>query len=227
MDITTIKFEGKLRQGEEQLFRGALLHLIGDNTSLLLHNHVGNGLRYSYPLVQYKVLDGCAAVVGIADGADDVMRLPKHCQLLIGEQPREYQLTNINIQPYTPVVGNEPKMYAVTRYIPLNTSNMEEFDSLPALTDRVCLLENIINANILAFFKGIGYHCDDEIHTAISSIERKYDLYYKRVKFYAFDLKVITNATLPDGIGLGKSPSVGFGVVRRIAVPKIFKSKLK
>ena len=228
MDITTISYHGKLRHGEEQMFRGAFLKMMGEDAPLLFHNHIGGGLRYSYPLIQYKVLDACPAIVGIGDVGKSLMELPKQCQLLIGDQPREYQLGKMSIEPYEPEISGEPKMYAITRYIPLNTANMEEFDSLPALTDRICFLENIINANFLAFFKGIDYHCSGEIHTAISSIDKRYDLYYKGVKFYGFDLRIITNVVIPDNVGLGKSSSVGFGIVRRIPIPATYnKYKLR
>lgn len=227
MDITTISYQGKLRHGEEQMFRGAFLKMMGEGAPLLFHNHIGDGLRYSYPLIQYKVLDDGPTIVGIGDVGKSLMNLPKQCQLMIGTMGRDYQLGKISIEPYEPEISDAPKMYAITRYIPLNTANMEEFDSLPALTDRICFLESLINANILAFFKGIGYHCDEEIHTAISSIDKRYDLYYKGVRFYGFDLRIITNVVIPDNVGLGKSSSVGFGIVRRIPIPNIYKAKLR
>mgnify|MGYP002114893504 CR=1 FL=1 len=227
MDITTISYQGKLRHGEEQMFRGAFLKMMGESASLLFHNHIGEGLRYSYPLIQYKVLDDSPTIVGIGEVGQSLMNLPKQCQLMIGTKARDYQLGKMSIEPYEPEISDAPKMYAIARYIPLNTANMEEFDSLPALTDRICFLENIINANVLAFFKGIGYHCDEEIHTAISSIDKRYDLYYKGVRFYGFDLRIITNVVIPDNVGLGKSSSVGFGIVRRIPIPAIYKAKLR
>lgn len=227
MDITIVSYNGKLKYGEEQMFRGAFLKELGDKASILFHNHTENGLRYSYPLVQYKIADGKPTVVGIGSGGSALMNLPRECELMIGKQTRNFKIDNINIEPYKPEIADAPKMYGIKRYIPLNTANMEEFDSLPALSDRICFLENIINANILAFFKGIDYHCDAEIQTAISSIDRQYDLYYKGVKFYGFDMKFITNVLLPDDIGLGKSSSVGFGTLKRLPIPNRFKAKLK
>lgn len=227
MNIATIKYHGKLRHGEEQMFRGAFLKAMGNSASVLFHNHEGDGLRYSYPLVQYKVLGEIPAIVTIGEVGKVFLDLPTQHELMIGKQPRTFQLDKIDIKTYEPAVSDVAKMYSITRYIPLNTNNISEFDSLPALTDRVCLLENIINANILAFFKGIGHHCNDEIHTVISSIAHRYDLYYKGIKFYGFDLIVITNASLPDNIGLGKSSSVGFGVVRKISIPRAYADRLK
>lgn len=227
MNIATIKYHGKLRHGEEQLFRGAFLKAMGNSASVLFHNHAGDGLRYSYPLVQYKVIDDNPTIVAIGEVWNSVVNLPRRYDLAIGKQLRGYQLDNISIEPYEPGVSCEPKMYAITRYIPLNADNVLEFEGLPALTDRVCFLENIVNANILAFFKGINYHCSDEIHSAISSIEQRCDLYYKGVRFLGFDLKFITNADLPSNIGLGKSSSVGFGIIRRISIPNAYKDRLQ
>lgn len=223
MDITSVTYNGKLRTGEEQMFRGALLKVVGAEAASVLHNHVGEGLRYAYPLVQYKVIDGKATVLGIGTGGTAVRDLPRNCELMIGKQPREFHLDNIIIEPYEPSIADEPKMYHITRYLPLNTENIKEYDSLPALTDRICFLENIINANILAFFKGIDYHCNVQIQTAISSIDRLYDLYYKGVRFKSYDMTFITNVMLPNGIGLGKSSSVGFGVIKRCTIPSRYK----
>ncbi len=209
------------------MFRGAFIKAMGNSASVLFHNHLGDGLRYAYPLVQYKVIGDNPTIVAIGEVGESLINLPRQCELAIGKQLRDYQLDNIGIEPYEPGVSCEPKMYAITRYIPLNTGNISEFDSLPALIDRICFLENIVNANILAFFKGIKYHCDIEIHSAISSIDRRYDLYYKGVRFYGFDLKLITNVDLPSNIGLGKSSSVGFGVVRRISIPDAYRGRLQ
>lgn len=226
MDIAIVSYNGKLKYGEEQMFRGAFLKKLGDHASLLFHNHTENGLRYSYPLIQYKIVDEKPTIVGIGSGGEALLDIPREFELMIGKQQRKFTLNNINIEPYVPEIADEPKMYIIKRYIPLNSANMEEFDSFPALSDRICFLENIINANYLAFFKGINYHCDVEIQTVISSIERQYDLYYKGVKFYGFDMKFITNVLLPDGIGLGKSSSVGFGTLRRLPIPSRFIAKL-
>lgn len=227
MEITTAIYNGKLKIGEEQMFRGAFLKVMGTNVNSLLHNHLEVGLRYSYPLVQYKSLNNKPAIVGIGRGGSAIMDLPRNGNLIIGKRPRTYSLEDINIEQYEPDIDKEPKMYSIMRYIPLNTTNIEEFDSLPALTDKICLLEDIINANILAFFKGIGYHCNEEIQTVISSIDRIYDLYYKNVRFKGFDMKFITNVLLPNNIGLGKSSSVGFGVLKRIPIPDRFEIKQK
>lgn len=226
MDITSVTYNGVLKIGEEQMFRGALLKELGNNADILLHNHLGNGLRYSYPLIQYKIISGKPAIIGVGKGSAVLATLPRKCKLMIGNSPREFTLNGFNIERYEPEISDAPKMYSILRYVPLNSVNMMEYESLPALTDKICLLERIINANVLAFFKGIEYHCSDQIQTAISSIDKTYKLYYKGVGFQAFDVKFITNVLLPNGIGLGKSSSLGLGTIKRLSIPERFMNKL-
>lgn len=46
---------------EVPLFRGAVIAAVGQESSVLLHNHEGNNYRYAYPLIQYKTAEwqGC------------------------------------------------------------------------------------------------------------------------------------------------------------------------
>ena len=64
-DITIINFDLPLKQTEVQKFRGGLLALLGASAHPLMHNHTSDGLRFSYPLIQYKPIDGYAAIIGI------------------------------------------------------------------------------------------------------------------------------------------------------------------
>lgn len=226
MNIVTVTFNGRLRHGEEQLLRGAFVKALGQEAGTLFHNHEDEGLRYAYPLVQYKIVGGRPAVVALDEATGPLLHLPQQLRLTIGHREREFAVAGVETQDYWPQIDDAPKMYALTRYLPLNTSNCEQFDSLPALTDRVCLVEDIINANILAFFKGIGYHCGQPLQTAISQVDHRYEQHYKGVRFRAFDLRFISNALLPQHIGLGKSSSVGFGTLRRLEVPQNYLDRL-
>ena len=53
INILTIQFANEISQHEVPLFRGAINYSL-DNHSILFHNHDGDGLRYAYPLIQYK-----------------------------------------------------------------------------------------------------------------------------------------------------------------------------
>ncbi len=226
IEITSVTFDGRLAHDEEPLFRGAIVKALGGLASPLFHNHLGgDGLRFAYPMVQYKIVGGRPTVVGVGMGRE-LAALRGRMELTIGREARVFCVADVKTVPYVPAVGGGPMMYALRRYLPLNADNAARFDALPALTDRVCLLERTITANILSFFKGVGFRCADAIDVAISSIDSESRLRYKGVSFRGFDLTFIANVRLPDAIGLGKSPSVGFGVLSRCALPERFAKSL-
>lgn len=216
-DITTVSFRGVLHQREVSQFRGAFIKALGEKATPLFHNHTAAGLRFGYPLVQYKIIDGHPAVVGIGKETELLKTLREQMVLTIGREKRLFEVEEISTSPYTPLVEDAPKFYSLLHYIPLNSENVAEYDALLALTDRVCFLENLITANILSFFKGIGFHCDETLQTAITDIDKKEVLHYKGVTFRGFDLRFVSNVVLPANIGLDKSPSVGFGLLRPLS----------
>lgn len=58
-----IKFNNEIYPDEIDCFRGAVIHAM-DGANVLFHNHLeGAGLRYSYPLIQYKRIHRKAAIV--------------------------------------------------------------------------------------------------------------------------------------------------------------------
>ena len=68
--IMVIRFSNTITLKEIPLMRGALIHALDSNSNLLFHNHDESGLRYAYPLIQYKRINNKAAMVCINEGAD-------------------------------------------------------------------------------------------------------------------------------------------------------------
>lgn len=60
--ILVVTFANDLPAHDLSLFRGAVISTVGQE-HVLFHNHQGDKLRYSYPLVQYKRIGGKAALV--------------------------------------------------------------------------------------------------------------------------------------------------------------------
>lgn len=225
--IVTVRFDGRLKSDEAVLFRGAMLKMLGAGASVLAHNHTEHGLRMGYPLTQYKVLEGKPTLMGIGDAGTELADLQGEYPLMIGRSKRTFAVESIHTDLYTPGVQSRPTLYTLHRYLPLTGDNVQLYESLPALTDRVRLLEKIITGNILSFFKGVDYHCGAPIYVAICDVLRSGKLYYKGLAFNAFDLTFLSNAALPTGIGLGKSVSVGFGVVGTERIPERYRKRLE
>lgn len=70
MKTTTILFDFQIKEYEAQALRGIILDALRPDVPLVFHNHTPDGLRFSYPLVQYKAIGGKAAVVLIEEGTE-------------------------------------------------------------------------------------------------------------------------------------------------------------
>ena len=224
VNICTMHFKEHLSLTQARCLRGAIVSLVGRDHQLF-HNHRQSGLRYGYPLVQYKVIDGHGAIVGIGDAAAEVMNLATHfpCELMLGEREVALSIDNCQLVPYSPVFDIQHKLYSLTNYLPLNEENIKKYNAMLALTDKISFIEDILTANILAFLKGINYYAQEQIALALTSLQEPQERNYKRVKFVAFDLQFVANIELPDNIGLGKSSSIGFGTLKRLPLPRHFK----
>ena len=77
-------------------------------------------------------------------------------------------------------------------------------------------LEKILIANILAFAKGINLFLEQQVKVKIEKILHSKTLSYKGVKLIGLDVRFATNFFLPNYIGLGKSVSHGYGIVKQI-----------
>lgn len=71
LTLQTIIFNLRIQENELRLFRGAIIHLAGLE-EILFHNHIEDGYRYSYPLIQYKIIQGHAAIICLEKGIEEV-----------------------------------------------------------------------------------------------------------------------------------------------------------
>lgn len=232
MIITTIPiqyiiFAKGIQPYEIQCFRGAIIQQLGGEANPLLHNHKKDGLRYGYPLVQYKLQNGHPMIIALGDAIIELNPLlalsvlPLH----IGNRDVNLKFEKTECYQYKVEVKDAPKYYSICNYIPLTESNVAKYESLLSLTDRICFLENILIGNILSFFKGIGYHAEEKLEVTITDMKPQKSIRYKSVNFQTFDLHFVSNVLLPDRIGLGKSTSIGFGTVIKESLPERFKKQ--
>lgn len=185
--------------------------------SPLLHNHFADGSqRYGYPLVQYKVLHGVPTLVGIEEGGRLLAELFFQIrELQIDDRRYEVYERDIRLQKQPVGVSEALHTYRFdTLWMSLNEENFAAYQK-EEVQQRQEHLSKILIGNILSFYKGIGvYLSPEERVIAIPQLREKRTQFKNRL-MTAFDGTFITNAMLPDGIGLGKSVARGFGAVRR------------
>lgn len=69
--ILTLKFRNQLRPDEIKWFRGAFIHA-SNKDNVLFHNHTEKNYRYAYPLIQYKLIHRCVAILCVKEGVEAI-----------------------------------------------------------------------------------------------------------------------------------------------------------
>ena len=214
LTITTVIFNNTLPGHKLPLFRGAVINMLQQD-NILFHNHEGEGLRYSYPLIQYKLINRHAAIVCIGEGSEAVSSFfsAYNSEISLAGHHMTLHLQSANCDTVTIGISESLHNYRLTGWMPLNAENYRHYSDTESISGKCRILENILTGNILAFAKGIGLFFEEKIHCPITDILRQYVLTYKNIKFVGLDILFKSNVLLPSGIGLGKGVSVGFGTV--------------
>ena len=188
-----------------------------ENKTLLFHDHADDGLRYAYPLIQYKRIGGKAAIVSIGKGTEEIAEFlySSHPQMRLGTRTIDVGIEGIEPIEHDVQITEEQHTYRLRQWIPLNAENYEKFKQTESLTDRISLLESILVGNILSFAKGIGLFFDKRVICKITRLEGPSVVMAKEVKMAGFNLTFVSNVSLPNNIGLGKHASIGFGVIQQ------------
>ncbi len=219
----TITYDLPISQREIPLFRGAVLKSLGDKANLLYHNHTGaDTFRYAYPLIQYKRLNGKAAIVCIEEGVDLIGQLlikmpPK---ITLGECPNDITVEKIVPARIMVQTWENSFDYHITTWLPLNSKNYLLYKSTTSLAERIVLLEKILKGNLISMLKGVDIHLEKELTVSIRNISDSYILYNKGVALMAFNADFITNMSIPNYLGVGKNASIGYGVVYQKRIKK-------
>ncbi len=212
----TVITDAEIHQNEIPLFRGAVIQSLGEHPNVYFHNHLdGEKFRYSYPLIQYKRIEGKAAIVCIEDGVNIIGQFLTECNgtLTIGD--RQITCNTERIQPARILVQTWQDMfsYLIRRWLPLNSKNYQDYKDVEGVVEKVTFLENILKANLLSMLKGLDIHLEKELILKITEIGDPYLLNNKGVKMMAFNADFKCNLSIPNNIGIGKNASIGYGIV--------------
>lgn len=215
-----VQFDTVISPFEVPLFRGAILSVVKNcETNLLFHNHKKEGnLRYSYPLIQYKRLNGKAAMVCVGEGTENMNEYfpSSDFDLKIGKRSVSFSVDAIIPRQTVVQVNDEIFEYVLADWIPFDSENYYKYKSMDAMIARLGLMENILVGNMLSFAKGIGVFLDKPVKCQIIKIQDPKPCMYKGVRMMSFDLFFKSNVSLPEFIGLGKGVSLGFGTIAKL-----------
>lgn len=213
-------FENEIAEHEIPALRGAIIHKVGLD-KVAFHNHTAEGgFIYRYPSIQYKRIGGKPALFCIDEGVDEVSDFfdrPSRTLHLSGRE-LEMRIHRLHLDKVVFQVWDKHFKYRIHRWVGLNPENLKRYNELKRANDQEALLAHlsrILTGNILAFAKGIGWDVDRPIELMVQEIERVGTTSIKGQKLLCFNLAFSSNVFLPEHMGLGKSASLGHGVVRK------------
>ncbi len=215
--LVIVNFDEPIPPSELSWFRGAMIRLADNNP--LFHNHQGQGYNYVYPKIQYKLINGYPAVLGINEGALALKEILSDCNSIhcrLGHTINEFHISSIGEWDENIILTPELNTYFIANWLPLNARNYEEYLRADTPAARLPLLDRIITGNILSFAKGMGVFFDSQVICQFDDIESNGNLTYKDVDLLSFSGSFKSNVQLPQWIGLGKSASLNHGIIIKI-----------
>lgn len=212
--VAYVIFNEAISDRELSCFRGAIIHRSAGNT--LFHNHEGEGYRYRYPRIQYKIIDGRPAVMGINEGAKALMAMFPDGEPMVftlGGREIDFHIAYRGEMTGAIEVTDRLYRYQINNWLPLNNRNFSDFRNADGLAEQITMLEKILTGNILSLAKGLGIFLKSRIVCRIVDLSFKGATTYKGVELMTFSAVFRCNVTLPQWIGLGKSSSINHGTI--------------
>lgn len=178
------------------------------------HQHATNGQPlYRYPQVQYRWHGGHGLIIGWLTAAERLLALPwldlelrlgaatavrisdvrletRHAPFGIGERLRHYRFVS-------PVLLFNQRVYAAYRTMTTAPQRQAERDRL-------------LVANLLIALRGLGIHFPERLYATFTQCTTV-SCHYKRQELIGVQGEFVSNALLPNGLGIGHAVSHGFG----------------
>lgn len=213
-----LNFSNPISFNEIPYLRGAIIK-ITKKQEILFHNHdEDNTFRYDYPLIQYKRINGNAAIIFIERGTDKIIDFINNNKDIadIGNRKTTLEIEKVDANDTIVQIWESEFTYSIRKYLPLNKINYEKYIQTDDIIEKYQILENVLVGNILSFAKGMGIYFNNKIKVTILQVDEPKVYRFKNIKMMGFDIRFKSNVSLPDYIGLGKGVSIGFGMIKRL-----------
>lgn len=198
--------------------RGFIANLLPDNP--LLHHHLNNlnkkGLVYTYPKVQYKIIDGLPMILVIEEAKEVVKTISNIDHLDL--KGKKYSVVDKKLieQDTDFGVSEDMRSYKfLTLWLALDEESYKRYRRRNE-DERKKQLESILIGNIISMAKGLEYVITDKLTATVNVHEVPTSL--KGTPMLGFLGNFSVNFSIPDYWGIGKSVSRGFGTVKRCSL---------
>lgn len=189
--------------------RGYVSHLFTNIPEF--HHH--SEKSYHYPLVQYKVVDHHPTVVGLNEYAPIVYEKISQLEHLVTADEK-LRISNIQMKSVVHKIAVGTYHYQfISPWLALNQDNYSKWKESDRTT-RNKILNKILLGNILSMLKGLGIFVDYQVIVQLLRFKTKKSVAHDNT-FVGISADFSCNLDLPQFLGLGKSVSKGFGVIRK------------
>lgn len=217
IDTCTLRFPNlQLPMREAARLRGYFGNCFREHSPLLHNHYADGGLRYRYPLVQYKVVKQVPTLMGLQEGAPLLRQLFLQVGALqIGERSLPVESRDLDFRPAE--LGVDPAglhtYHFSSPWLGLNERNFQRYQQAsPAAQQK--LLQGVLTGNILSCYKGLGLRLGPEERILLTADLKPLRVQFKNQPMLGFKGSFTTNALLPHLSGLGKAVSRGFGTLQ-------------
>lgn len=201
------------RQRDAEKLRGYFLKKYMNDS--IFHNHQSNSKSmYRMPLIQYKILNQQPCVVGLSEGSRTIIEeFLKLSTLNIAGKDIKIESAELEYSEEQMCVDDSLHKYKFrTMWLPITQRNYENYKN--GKLDLNIVLRN----NILSNFK--GFHIEANSTIMVSGDYRERVVYLKNTKMISFYGEFVSNAVLPELVGIGQRRAIGYGDVIRITSHK-------
>lgn len=179
-----------------------------------LHNHSEKGFIYTYPKIQYKIIDKIPMILGIGEVSESVEEISIIEYLFLKD--KQYLIVDRKLLRENSSFGitNEKIHYKfLTPWLALDEESYKRYRKRNP-EERQKQLESILVGNIISMAKGLEYVITDTITAVVDVKEVQTSL--KGTPMLGFLGTFSVNFEIPDYWGIGKSVSRGFGTVVKV-----------
>ena len=204
----------EIEDQEKDAFRLCLGKLIKEQSPSLYEHFDDSDASFYYPLVQYKVIGKTPILLAYNEAAEWLDKLLKDKKKIYFEE-RVHPISEENIKQARLSINPTGEMIEYefkSLWLALNQKNFSIYNKLSVEEKKIFLDKNLQN-NIISCLKGLNYYATERITVNARLLETRTQ--FKDKKMLGFSGTFITNAILPEWIGLGRLVGQGFGAVSK------------
>lgn len=162
--ICKVAFSCKIEETELPAFRGAIVALVGKEKQKY-HNHNDSpnakvSVDYGYPKIQYRIVDEKAEIWMYQDACKESSffeRQPRF-PLRLYQRNQAFEVASIDESVVEAVfTPGKHHIYTLSKWIPLNDENYNKYKELSGLSERIEMLQKMLQGQILSFATGMGW----------------------------------------------------------------------